>query len=159
MKVAEDFSSLQGEGKWVGTKAVFLRLTGCNLQCGMPNWSKIKDKTNQKEIEANASPASKWCCDTTAVWLKGKNYTADELYDRWKKQGWTNDIDNGAHIVLTGGEPLLQQNDDELLKFLALMKDKHKAYIEIETNGTIIDRKSTRLNSSHIPLSRMPSSA
>ena len=27
------------------------------------------------------------------------------------------------------------------------------------SNGTIPDRKSTRLNSSHIPLSRMPSSA
>ena len=27
------------------------------------------------------------------------------------------------------------------------------------TTGTVKDRKSTRLNSSHIPLSRMPSSA
>ena len=28
-----------------------------------------------------------------------------------------------------------------------------------ENKGTVVDRKSTRLNSSHIPLSRMPSSA
>ena len=29
----------------------------------------------------------------------------------------------------------------------------------LSAGGTILDRKSTRLNSSHIPLSRMPSSA
>ena len=32
-------------------------------------------------------------------------------------------------------------------------------FVGIETKGTGKDRKSTRLNSSHIPLSRMPSSA
>ena len=31
--------------------------------------------------------------------------------------------------------------------------------VTIEDGGAIKDRKSTRLNSSHIPLSRMPSSA
>ena len=29
----------------------------------------------------------------------------------------------------------------------------------VEKQGSTVDRKSTRLNSSHIPLSRMPSSA
>ena len=41
---------------------------------------------------------------------------------------------------------------DQLLKDCAIEKDK-------SGNANGVDRKSTRLNSSHIPLSRMPSSA
>ena len=37
-------------------------------------------------------------------------------------------------------------------------KDGHEKWVDIAPN-LVVDRKSTRLNSSHIPLSRMPSSA
>lgn len=33
MKVIEIFESIQGEGKWMGTPVVFIRLAGCNLHC------------------------------------------------------------------------------------------------------------------------------
>jgi organic radical activating enzyme len=33
LQVAEIFYSIQGEGTWTGTPAVFVRLAGCNLAC------------------------------------------------------------------------------------------------------------------------------
>lgn len=32
-KINEIFYSLQGEGRWTGTPAVFVRMSGCNLRC------------------------------------------------------------------------------------------------------------------------------
>lgn len=34
MKINEIFYSLQGEGRFTGTAAVFVRFAGCNMQCG-----------------------------------------------------------------------------------------------------------------------------
>jgi len=33
LQIAEIFYSIQGEGMWTGTPAVFVRLAGCNLSC------------------------------------------------------------------------------------------------------------------------------
>lgn len=33
LQIAEIFYSIQGEGTWTGTPAVFVRLAGCNLSC------------------------------------------------------------------------------------------------------------------------------
>ena len=33
MRVNEIFYSIQGEGRWTGTPAIFVRLAGCNLRC------------------------------------------------------------------------------------------------------------------------------
>lgn len=33
LRVNEIFYSLQGEGRWTGTPAIFIRLSGCNLKC------------------------------------------------------------------------------------------------------------------------------
>ena len=33
LRIAEIFSSIQGEGIWVGTPSIFVRVSGCNLRC------------------------------------------------------------------------------------------------------------------------------
>lgn len=33
LRIAEIFTSLQGEGAWLGTPSVFVRVSGCNLRC------------------------------------------------------------------------------------------------------------------------------
>jgi 7-carboxy-7-deazaguanine synthase len=109
--VAETFYSLQCEGRSIGTPAVFLRLGGCNLLC-------------------------KWC-DTVEVWKKGQSTRfADVLCNEYILR-----LIHGAHLVITGGEPLLHQ--DKILEYLIWL---HKTYellpfVEIETNGTILPKR------------------
>lgn len=110
--VAETFYSLQCEGRAVGTPAVFLRLGGCNLLCNSEHWR----------------------CDTIEVWQKGKLKTFEKVLpihfiDRLRK---------GAHLVITGGEPLLHQ--EAIVDYISWIYMYHDflPFVEIETNGTIL---------------------
>jgi len=112
LKGCEIFYSIQGEGPTTGTPAIFIRLSMCNLQCVWCDtkftWDwKVYDP--EKEIEL---------CDKDTVldYIKAHN-----LYENFT-----------PHIVITGGEPLLQQ---DLL--IPLLKELKEYYIEVETNGTI----------------------
>lgn len=33
LRIAEIFTSVQGEGQWMGVPSVFVRISGCNLRC------------------------------------------------------------------------------------------------------------------------------
>ncbi len=110
--VAETFYSLQCEGRSIGVPSVFLRLGGCNLFCNSDHWR----------------------CDTIEVWQKGKStkfedVLSEEFLGRLKK---------GAHLVITGGEPLLHQED--VCDYIDWLYREHDvwAFVEIETNGTIL---------------------
>lgn len=79
LKIAEIFSSIQGEGLRQGEATLFVRLSGCNLHCSF--------------------------CDTKYAWEGGEDITCDEVIRRIIKMSkrfptrW---------VCLTGGEPLLQ---------------------------------------------------
>lgn len=110
--VSETFYSLQGEGNTMGYPSVFLRLGGCNLLC----------------------KGSGWVCDTIEVWSKSKAIPFEDVLTPEHIQR----LKAGAHLVITGGEPLLHQK--QLAEYLFWMWELHKFYpfIEVETNGTII---------------------
>lgn len=118
--VKEIFYTLQGEGAHAGRAAVFLRFSGCNL------WS------GREEDRAHATCTF---CDTDFVGTGpdgGKFEDADALA-RAVVATWPWQRMRGARplVVCTGGEPLLQLDED-------LVAALHDAGFEIaiETNGT-----------------------
>lgn len=134
LPVSETFFSIQGEGKTVGIPSVFLRLKGCNLTCGG------KDTVKTKALDSGAT----WRCDTIEVWLKGTSYTNSDLLKFFEDNGYLYQFKKGAHLVVTGGEPLLHQ--EGLVEFLSLLKQLIPSlFIECETNATITPTKSFSL--------------
>lgn len=123
VRISEMFYSIQGEGPTMGKPSVFLRLQACNLMCGGQGTEK------DKKLHDGAT----WRCDTIEVWLKGKKYSIQELKQEFDKRRFTKRIEEGAHLIVTGGEPMLQQK--ELIEFFKLLPVN--THIEIETNGTI----------------------
>jgi len=108
--VNEIFYSLQGEGARAGTANVFVRFTGCNMQC---------------DLEPGPLSPGGFACDTE--FTSGRKLTAVEILAAIKEESavcrW---------VILTGGEPALQV-DAELVAAL-----KAAGYsIAIETNGSI----------------------
>ncbi len=122
---AEIFHTLQGEGVSVGMPAVFVRVSLCNLHCvwcdtdhtwnfvGTP-WAHEKD----------SQPGYQKHCKEDAIIEMGVAEIAAEV----RKYGC-------RHVVLTGGEPLLQE--EGLLELITeLRKDGGDWFFEMETNGT-----------------------
>jgi len=80
-------------------------------------------------------------CDTIEVWWKGERYSVEGLLELFKQQGYLQALKEGAHLIITGGEPLIQQEAAaEFLESLYLKLEKH-VYVEVETNGTIIPQE------------------
>lgn len=126
--VSEAFYSIQGEGKTMGRPSVFIRLSGCNLMCGGAGTEK----------DGKLHDGATWRCDSIEVWRKGKMFTPEQLTDKLDAEfAFVNRLKKGAHLIITGGEPMMQQP-----AVIALATYLFEAYaincpIEIETNGTL----------------------
>jgi organic radical activating enzyme len=70
-----------------------------------------------------------------SLWQKGEEHSNASLLLDWRVQGYFNAFRTGAHLVVTGGEPLLQK--DALIPFLEDLKGMVNVFVELETNGTI----------------------
>lgn len=125
------FYTVQGEGKNIGKPSIFLRLAGCNLRCV---WCDTKytwlysEKTliSLKQIipnELKQSLGNKFYDKTEEIQEISPNKII-EIVSQYPCK----------HIVITGGEPLLQ-----IKKLIPLCFNLIKLgySIEIETNGTI----------------------
>ena len=117
--VKEIFLTLQGEGVQSGSRAVFLRFSGCNLWSGR----------EQDRAEARCG-----FCDTDFVGTDGpgggKFASADALAGA-VESAW-GERREARLVVITGGEPMLQL-DSPLIGAL----HERGFRVAIETNGTL----------------------
>lgn len=123
----EIFHSLQGEGRSLGVPSVFIRSSLCNLHC---TW-----------------------CDTDYTW----NWTGTPFkhrrdsqpgYQKFRKEDQIIELTPAEivsevsqypsrNIVLTGGEPMLHQ--DDWIQIIDGLRAIDSSYtVEIETNGTLL---------------------
>lgn len=105
MNVMEIYRSVQGEGTLMGVPTTFVRFFACNLRCSF--------------------------CDTKYSWSVREGGTWEDLaiptiVERIADQG-------ARHVVLTGGEPMLQR---ELPMLTRSLRD-HGHHLTVETNSTI----------------------
>jgi 7-carboxy-7-deazaguanine synthase len=126
--IDELFSSIQGEGPWIGQRQIFVRFTGCDMDCrycdtpaaaqpikpgsgpkGPCRAQRISDSFDYEEIP-NPLAAADLTALCSRLVLPGPSHT------------W---------LSLTGGEPLLQS------AFLSewLPQARHNFRIYLETNG------------------------
>lgn len=116
--VKEIFYTLQGEGIQAGRPAVFCRFAGCNLWTGR---------------EEDRGSAVCTFCDTDFVGVGpdgGRFATAEALAEAVASR-WPAAAGGRRFVVCTGGEPLLQLDDEAIAALHARGFE-----VAVETNGT-----------------------
>ena len=106
MQTLEIYSSRQGEGIWTGQESVFVRFLGCHLHCRFCDTAHARSTGDGAETGVELDPEE----------IAGRVL----LYST-------------AHVVLTGGEPMLSP---KIVELTTLLKEQH-CQITIETSGTI----------------------
>ena len=104
MRVAEKFISINGESSRAGELAVFIRFQGCNLRCSYYDTMWANEETCPFE-EMTPREIGEYVCSTGI-----------------------------KNVTLTGGEPLLQEDMEELI---AILIRDCGVRVEIETNGSV----------------------
>jgi Organic radical activating enzymes len=120
LPVTEIFSSIQGEGPYVGVRQIFLRLPKCNLTCPYCDTeTKVPEQFRVEKVPG------------TRFFNKMENpVPLDKLFDILQ----TFDFSIHHSLSVTGGEPLLWV--DELQILFPYLKEKG-LNIYLETNGTM----------------------
>ncbi len=121
--VIEIFSSVQGEGPYVGCRQIFIRLHGCNLNCSycdtvsseMPFNCRLEKTPGKRDFIQHANPLSLGDIAEAVTALKLSQHDS---------------------VSLTGGEPLLYPS---LIKDLAPLLKGTRHGLYLETNGTLPD--------------------
>lgn len=104
MLISEIFHAHQGEGVHSGAPSLFIRTSGCNLRCV-------------------------WCDTRYTSWKpEGTIRSISSILD--ESDGWL-DV---RHVVITGGEPLIQHDIAALVDGL---RERGDRFITIETAATV----------------------
>jgi len=120
--IREIFSSVQGEGPYVGCRQLFIRFAGCNLSC--------------RYCDTGPGEALKTCRVEVIAGKRVFEEIANPLSTGEVMDAITGKYDLGMHhaVSLTGGEPLLQV---EFLKEMLPRLKQMGAGVYLETNGTL----------------------
>lgn len=127
--IHEVFSSVQGEGLYIGERQIFIRFLMCNMSCAYCD--SPESLVPQKTFRVEETPGKK---DFKIFNNPAAIDQLSGILDQFNKL-------KGLHhsVSLTGGEPLLQV--DLLKNFIPMIKEKGlKTYLE--TNGTMPERLS-----------------
>ncbi len=110
--------TVQGEGKLAGTPSLFIRLSGCNLQC---MW-RMENGTLSG-------------CDTSYASFHAKEIMKKEVDEIVTLV--QHNLGNMRHVVITGGEPLLQKVP--LARLCHQLKEIPGLHLTMESNGSLFD--------------------
>ncbi len=116
LPINEMFFSIQGEGRFAGTPAVFIRLNYCNLGCA---WCDTRFTWDGERIEKDQLLDAKQIADAATRLTKHATARRDEI-----------------HVVITGGEPMLHQ--DRIPAMIDELRNAEFSFFEIETNAMYV---------------------
>ncbi len=120
--VTSMFFTLQGEGPYAGMPALFIRLAKCNLVCSFcDTFFDDGDWLTYDQLDVKIEEA------ITGFWAnKGKDVPDWAMSKKLAGKKYP-----GVVLVMTGGEPLLQENISD---FMAYQLNNFKA-VQVESNG------------------------
>ena len=148
IKVAELFYSLQGEGQYLGTPSIFLRVFGCNFKCA--GFSMPRGQLSEERLAVDPDKYEKYDdlplvhtgCDSYASWDPRFKHlspmlTVEAIVDRMQELLPGGKFSPDKHLILTGGEPLLGWQKSYIDLFAEIEKrNMNLTHITFETNGT-----------------------
>lgn len=114
-RVNEIFESIQGEGVFTGTPAIFIRLQGCDVGCSWCDTMHTWDR-NAREVTLNEE------LDSIAATTMNEKDIVENVVTNYAAR----------HVVITGGEPALYD-----LNVLASCLISRGLSAQIETSGTV----------------------
>ena len=114
LNVVDLYNTIQGEGLHIGQQAIFLRLAKCNLAC----------KFCDTDFESDAK-------------VVDEHDIASRIFELHEASTDANCV----NVVITGGEPLLQDLDPFFVTFATFLSRKKKGFMRVkyfvETNGLL----------------------
>jgi 7-carboxy-7-deazaguanine synthase len=119
LPVNEIFETIQGEGQWTGTPAVFVRLQGCPVGCPWCDTKFTWEQRADREIDTAAMLSKDHSGEDT--WCPLSAQAVCDLVVRYHTR----------HVVITGGEPAMHG----LYALTTALADAGRT-TQIETSGT-----------------------